>query len=87
MVGPCRRHRRLAGWRLELLSPAVGWRAFVQDENTQILFDGTTWQSASGGSGGSESVAKLGINATADTTNRLAIAAPASLFNHQGNGH
>jgi len=29
----------------------------------------------------------IGINATADTTNRLAVASPASLFNHDGNGH
>lgn len=29
----------------------------------------------------------LGINATADATNRLALASAASLFNHAGNGH
>jgi hypothetical protein len=29
----------------------------------------------------------LGVNATADTTNRLALSSPASLFNHEGNGH
>ena len=29
----------------------------------------------------------LGVNATADTTNRLAVSSPASLFNHEGNGH
>ncbi|HVZ05497.1 DUF2793 domain-containing protein [Hyphomicrobium sp.] len=29
----------------------------------------------------------LGINSTADTTNRLAVSSPASLFNHEGNGH
>lgn len=29
----------------------------------------------------------LGVNATADTTNRLAVASQASLFNHVGNGH
>jgi hypothetical protein len=31
--------------------------------------------------------ATLGINAAADATNRLAVAAAASLFNHAGNGH
>jgi hypothetical protein len=31
--------------------------------------------------------ATLGINATADTTNRLAVSSPASLFNHDGGGH
>jgi hypothetical protein len=29
----------------------------------------------------------LGVNATADTTNRLALSSPASLFNHEGAGH
>jgi len=29
----------------------------------------------------------VGINATADTTNRLTVAAPATLFNHAGGGH
>lgn len=29
----------------------------------------------------------LGINATADATNKLAVASPATLFNHDGNGH
>jgi hypothetical protein len=32
-------------------------------------------------------VDKLGINATADTTNRLALKSPASLFDNVGNGH
>jgi hypothetical protein len=31
--------------------------------------------------------ATLGINATADTTNRLALKSPASLFDNEGNGH
>ena len=29
----------------------------------------------------------VGVNATADMTNRLALSSPASLFNHEGNGH
>jgi hypothetical protein len=29
----------------------------------------------------------LGVNSAADTTNRLAVSSPASLFNHDGNGH
>ena len=32
-------------------------------------------------------VDKVGINASADTTNRLSMNSPASLFNHAGNGH
>lgn len=34
-----------------------------------------------------DSVPLLGVNATADTTNRLAVASPASLFSHAGAGH
>lgn len=34
-----------------------------------------------------QTLALLGINATADATNRLALAAAASLFNHAGAGH
>lgn len=46
-----------------------------------------------GGGGGGEGggdvnpVPLVGVNATADTTNRLSVASPASLFNHEGAGH
>lgn len=46
-----------------------------------------------GGGGGGEDggsvnpVSLVGVNATADTTNRLSVASPASLFSHEGAGH
>ncbi|WP_334148030.1 DUF2793 domain-containing protein [Hyphomicrobium sp.] len=46
-----------------------------------------------GGGGGGEGVESVnpvplvGINATADTTDRLSVASPASLFSHEGAGH
>jgi len=46
-----------------------------------------------GGGGGGEGggsvnpVSLVGVNATADTTNRLSVASPASLFSHEGAGH
>lgn len=40
-----------------------------------------------GGGGGDGEFDTLGINAVADTTNRLAVASPASLFSHDGAGH
>ena len=67
------------------LIPQEGWLAWVADEDRFYAFDGTNWSLASGGS--SDPVPKLGINATADTINRLVVAAPASLFNHDGAGH
>lgn len=64
--------------------PLEGWRAWVADEDTVYAFNGTTWV-ASGG--GVNPVPLVGVNATADTTNRLSVASPASLFNHEGAGH
>lgn len=44
--------------------------------------------SSGGGGGGSVNPTPLvGVNATADTTNRLSVASPASLFDHEGAGH
>lgn len=36
---------------------------------------------------GALAVDQLGINGTADETNRLVVSAPASLFNHDGSSH
>ena len=66
-------------------SPREGWLAWVADENVLVAYDGIVWAAASVGS--VNPVAAVGINATADTTNRLAVSAPASLFNHEGAGH
>ncbi len=66
-----------------------GWIAWVSDEDVAIVYDGTGWVTlSSGGGGGSVNPTPLvGVNATSDTTNRLSVTSPASLFNHEGNGH
>lgn len=66
-------------------APREGWLAWVGDENALLVFDGAAWALASLAS--VNPVAVVGINATADTTNRLSVSAPASLFNHDGAGH
>lgn len=64
--------------------PAPGWQVYVKAERTQMVFDAGAWLPlASLGAG----LTQLGVNASADATNRLAVAAPASLFTHAGNGH
>ncbi|HRD75897.1 MAG TPA: DUF2793 domain-containing protein, partial [Hyphomicrobiaceae bacterium] len=68
------------------LTPKEGFIAWIADENVLLAFDGATWQSALG-SGADITADTLGINATADTTNRLSLASPATLFNHEGAGH
>ncbi|HRE19867.1 MAG TPA: DUF2793 domain-containing protein [Rhabdaerophilum sp.] len=69
------------GWNY--FEPRAGWLLWVQAEGQLLVFDGSAWHATGGG----EMLAKLGLNTTADTTNRLALASPASLFGHDGAGH
>lgn len=69
--------------------PKEGWLAWVADEDGLVVWDGSSWASTSGGSVSLNPATGglVGVNATADTTNRLAVSSAASLFNHAGNGH
>ena len=72
-----------------LYAPVEGWIAWIADEDVAVVWDGTTWSGlTTGGGSGSGSFTTLAINgATADTTNRLSLNAPATLLNHDGAGH
>ena len=59
-------------------TPREGWLAWVADEDTIYVYDGAR---------GRRSWRSLGINATADTTNRLAVRSVAALLDNVGNGH
>lgn len=72
------------GWLF--VSPAVGWQTYVEDETQLIVFDGDLWKGVSSVPE-SLSLSMLGVHATADTVNRLAISSEASLFNNAGAGH
>jgi Protein of unknown function (DUF2793)/Pectate lyase superfamily protein len=65
-------------------SPRVGWVVWVADEAKLLAWDGSQW-TASGGTNNPTPL--LGVNATADATNRLSVSASASLFNHDGADH
>jgi len=65
-------------------APAAGWQAHVLDENTTLVFDGGGWDYPTLHL---QNLTSLGINTTADSTNRLAVSATASLFNNDGAGH
>ncbi len=72
-------------------APEEGWCGWLRDEDQLTVFDGTAWVTLSGG-GGSTSLnpasgGLIGINDTADSTNRLKVSAPASLFDHEGDDH
>ena len=71
-------------WRF--LAPQEGWTLWVDDEDALLSFDGASWGGASTLSE-LQDLNLLGVNATADATNKFAISSPASLFNHAGAGH
>lgn len=62
-------------------SPLAGWCCWVADEGAARVFDGAAWTDPM------STLVSLGINATADETNRFAVSAPASLFTHEGSSH
>ncbi len=67
------------------VQPRTGWRAWFLSDGRFRVFSGSAWQDIPLPQQGS--LDRLGINATPDSTNRLALSAPASLFSHAGNGH
>jgi hypothetical protein len=60
-------------------APEPGWLAYLLDEAGLVAWTGTDWVATIGLAG---EVAMLGINATPDSGNRLAIASDAVLFTH-----
>lgn len=70
------------GW--SFYDPAPGWQVFDRATVSLRIFSGTAWVPvASTGAG----LPSLGVNTSADTTNRLAVAGSATLLTHAGGGH
>lgn len=67
--------------------PRAGWMCWVADEESLITWDGAAWVDALAAMGGIGELETLGVNVTADLTNRLAVSSPAVLLNHEGAGH
>ncbi len=71
------------------LAPVEGWLAWVADVGKLVAWTDAGWADA-GGAAPDVSINPaplVGVNATADATNRLAVKSPASLFDNAGNGH
>lgn len=90
------KENQLAAWQdgaWRFYEPTEGWVAWIRDEDIQAVFDGTLWNELSGsGGGGSTNLNPvtgdlLGVNATADTTNKFSVNSDATLFNHNGSDH
>jgi len=75
----------VAGWQDGIwvfYPPKIGWLAWIIDEGMTANWTGTAWQAFSVPS----NMAELGINATADPTNKLSVSSSAVLLNNIGNG-
>lgn len=70
------------GWLF--LAPQTGWQAYGVAEGVLRVYTSGTWASAVPDL---DNLAGVGVNATADTGNRLSVSSPATLLNHEGAGH
>lgn len=73
---------RSGGWMF--VPPQEGWLGWDQTEKTIRVFSEGTWKLLNEGT---EPFQTVGINTTADPTNRLSVASEAVLFTHDGAGH
>lgn len=68
----------------QFFTPLAGWQAYVVAEAAMAVYTGSVWLTAADVP---PSFSQLGVSATPDATNRLAVSSPASLFDHAGAGH
>lgn len=61
--------------------PKEGWLLWIADEDVFLIFNGASWTGAA-----TQNALLLGVNATADGINRLAVSSSAILLNHEGDG-
>ena len=61
----------------------IGWRLWVAAENLFLIYDGSVWRDVQGAPI-LQNVPLVGVNTTADATNKLAVSSPSVLFNHAG---
>lgn len=71
-----------SGWIY--LQPAEGWLAWDATDDKYVVYRDDAWQPVPLDL---KNLPSVGINATADTTNRLIVSAQATLLTHEGNSH
>ncbi|OLP44209.1 DUF2793 domain-containing protein [Rhizobium oryziradicis] len=64
------------------MTPQIGWMAFFRSSSTLLTYNGSGWRELPLPS--APQFSRLGVNASADDTNRFTIASDAVLFNHNG---
>ena len=71
----------VTGW--QFFAPRAGWQAHVLAEGMTVVYSGLVWAAPA-----AQATAPIfGVNATADTTNRLTVQSAATLLTHNGAGH
>lgn len=68
----------------EFYAPNEGWGVWVEDESTQYIRVSSAWVDLGSALAAIQNLALLGVNATADTTNKLSVNSDAVLFNNNG---
>ena len=66
-------------------APLEGWIAWIADEDVLVGWSGSAWAAVTGLTSVNPTPL-VGVNATADATNKLSVSSSAVLFNHTGNG-
>ncbi len=67
-------------------NPKTGFRVWVEDEAILAIWNGAAWVDFFATVASLQNMSLLGVNTTADATNKLAVSSDAVLFNHNGNG-
>jgi hypothetical protein len=71
-----------AGGAWLFLTPGTGWRSWVADEGTEVVWQDGMWQVQAGGLPD-----RIGLGTPADPVTRLSVASPDTLLTHEGAGH
>lgn len=67
--------------------PQDGWQAVVRNEGVTLIWNGSNWAAPAIDATAFQNVDSVGVNTTADATNRLAVSSDATLLSHAGNDH
>ncbi|SHF79481.1 Protein of unknown function [Loktanella atrilutea] len=73
------------GWLFVV--PGTGWRAWGLAEGALRVRVGTGWTGVGLAPADLQNLPGVGVNASSDATNRLTVAAEATLFTHEGTDH
>jgi len=75
--------RNAGAW--QFLAPRKGWAAWIEAESLLLIYDGVNWV-APPVPQVMQNMSLVGVNASADSTNKLSVNSSAVLFNNIGNG-